>query len=323
MIKVLIISAGHNEINGGIERHCKSLIKLFDNDNSISIRYLDDISINKIPIINKYYYNWKELYHRIKKTDANIIHIHGYLHPCVFQVFLISTILNKNVVFSPHFHPFKYINNPFCGKLFYSFFIRPFLNSISTIITLNNDDSYFFRKYHYVMIPHWINTPNKYTGIKRKEKCILFVGRNDNNKGIDHLYQLPINTYEVHCVTNGILQRKDFIQHTNISDYELEQLYHEASVLVVPSKYEAFSLVAMEALIRGCPILISNQVRIADYLDGLSGVKIFNYGDYESFLNSIPIIMQDTVQIEQIYSIFSPARIKEMYKKVYTEAFNK
>ena len=43
----------------------------------------------------------------------------------------------------------------------------------------------------------------------------------------------------------------------------------------------------------------------------------------ESFLNSIPIIMQDTVQIEQIYSIFSPARIKEMYKKVYTEAFNK
>ena len=55
MIKVLIISAGHNEINGGIERHCKSLIKLFDNDNSISIRYLDDISINKIPIINKYF----------------------------------------------------------------------------------------------------------------------------------------------------------------------------------------------------------------------------------------------------------------------------
>lgn len=93
---------------------------------------------------------------------------------------------------------------------------------------------------------------------------VLFVGRNDTNKGIEHLYSLPDN-YRVHCVCKGTVKRNDFILHQNLGDAELACLYRQASVVVVPSRYEAFSLVALEALQYHTPVVISERVRIGDY----------------------------------------------------------
>lgn len=317
MIKILVISAGHNEVNGGIERHCKSLTNMFKNDDVIYIQYKTDLTLKCFPFVHKRYYRWKEICSLVKDCDFDIIHIHGYLHPCAFQLLFISAIYKRKIILSPHFHPFRYIDKPFWGNLYYTFFIKPLLNFVSMIVTLNSDDSHFFRKYNHIMIPHWINSRFTNSNISRKKNLILFVGRNDANKGIEYLYRLPEGLYEVHCVTNGVLQRKDFIQHFNISDDDLTRLYLQASLLVIPSRYEAFSLVALEALVRGCPILISNKVRIADYLDNISGVTIFRYGDYSSFLKMMPLAMDQKVQLEKINDIFSADKIKDVYKKMY------
>lgn len=323
MIKVLLISAGHQEQNGGIERHCRSLCNLLKNSNSISLSILQNNEAFKIPIINKYYYKWSNIWKFIKSSGADIIHVHGYLHPCTFQVFLVAILQKKQIVFSPHFHPFEYINRPILGRLYFTAFIKPLLRFVSAIITLNDDDSHFFRKYNHVMIPHWIDTVVPQNDIKRKKNFILFVGRNDNNKGIEYLYQLPKKKYEVHCVTDGVLERTDFIQYFNISDEELNRLYFEASVLVVPSRYEAFSLVSLEALKRGCPILISDKVRIADYLRGVSGVEIFKYGDYLDFIEKLPVAMSKSVDIDKVNNIFSKENAKKTYLSTYINVFNK
>ena len=53
-------------------------------------------------------------------------------------------------------------------------------------------------------IPHWIvGVPH--TNEERKSNMILFIGRNEKNKGIQYLNLLSsMKKYDVHCVTNSL-----------------------------------------------------------------------------------------------------------------------
>ena len=111
--------------------------------------------------------------------------------------------------------------------------------------------------------------------------------------------------------------RDDFHQHVNIQDSELAKLYAEASLVVVPSKYEAFSYAALEALTHGTPVVMSERVRIADYLHGIHGVQIFQYGNYDDFLKKIESTIGNSVDKELVCNTFSPENIREKYRSLY------
>jgi glycosyltransferase involved in cell wall biosynthesis len=98
---------------------------------------------------------------------------------------------------------------------------------------------------------------------------------------------------------------------------ELATLYAKASLVVIPSKYEAFSYAALEALSYGTPVLLSERVRIADYLDGVKGFQIFHYGDHTDFLNKIALSLGMVVETDKIKKIFDPEMIKEHYRSIY------
>ena len=142
--------------------------------------------------------------------------------------------------------------------------------------------------------------------------------RNNENKGLEHLYQLP-SIYQVHCVTKGPLKRHDFILHERISDTELNKLYDETSAVIVPSRYEAFSLVALEALSHHTPIIISDRVRIGDYLTGGKGYKIFKYHNYDDFNQSVKEILSsnDIINYNKLLSPFNATLVREKYYHIY------
>jgi glycosyltransferase involved in cell wall biosynthesis len=173
------------------------------------------------------------------------------------------------------------------------------------------------------LIPHWI-TNNSFPSPKptNDPKMLLFVGRNEKNKGIDHLYTLPKHKYNVHCVTNKKLERNDFTYHINIENNELSSLYNKASLVIVPSKYEAFSLVALEALSHETPVLASDRVRIADHIHGCSGFIVFNYDDYSDFIDKIESAQNLYVDSSKIKNIFSAEKALERYTKIYREVMN-
>ena len=149
---------------------------------------------------------------------------------------------------------------------------------------------------------------------------VLFVGRvNDPVKGFDYLYYLPEGVYEIHCVGYGDIREKrsDITQHVNISDSELYNLYAEASLLVVPSSYEAFSYVTIESMSYGTPAVISDKVRVADYLDGIEGYSIFNLGDREDFVNKVRDTIGVFVDREKILERFNINTIRNQYRIIY------
>lgn len=322
MIKIALIrNVSPNNLFGGIRKHCQDLYSLFQDDKDIFIEPIENISGGYISLINKRFFHFKALYKYLKHSDCDIVHIHGFMSLDVCQTILMAKLLGKTIVYSPHFHPFAYLQNPNRGKIYFHVFIRPLLRFVSAIVTISTTDSLFFEKYHktVIRIPHQFDSSQMtYTPCEKNKNMILFVGRNEENKGLNHLYQLPPK-YEVHCVTKGKLFRSDFILHSNISNEELGKLYDNASLVVIPSRYEAFSYVALEAFAHGTPVVMSDTVCISDYLDGLSGYHTFKYGDIKAFIKVVDNTIGTRVDRENVLSKFEKSKIKQMYKEVYKQ----
>ncbi|MDT3388032.1 MAG: glycosyltransferase family 4 protein [Bacteroidota bacterium] len=320
MKKVLILRRNPVSANDGTANYCIALHELYAND--ANIRVLD---IKNYPtrhsFLFKYYYKYRPLKREI--VDADIIHINGYTAMGTVQAMYWARQARKRVVYTAHWHPFENLSHPILGKIFFDTFVRRAIKKcVDIIVTINNEDFHFF-SYTYpntVRIPHWYKPKAISTDVARKSNMLLFIGRVDDKvKGIEHLYALQEGEFDIHCVGNGLLiERSDMTQHKNIPDSELIRLYAQAALVVIPSKYEAFSYVALEALSYGTPVVMSDRVRIADYLDDMKGYSVFHYSDMNDFYEKITNTIGTTVDKDRVNKIFSSINIKQCYDKVYT-----
>lgn len=303
----------------GTATYCQLLFDFFHDDKDCMAEEIKDYPEIKSRIFH-YYYKPKALSAAIKKAD--IIHINGYTAMGTVQALITAKLLHKSIVYTAHWHPFNRLRHPLFGKLFFNLFLKNTIKHCATAVTaINNEDFAYFKSFHnnVVKIPHWYKPQNIETNVKKKKNMILFVGRTDDPvKGFQHLYSLPEGKFEIHCVGKGkIKHRSDITQHINIPNEELTLLYAQASLVVVPSKYEAFSYVTLESLCYGTPVVMSENVRIADHLKDAKGYSIFKYGDNNDFLRKINETIGKDVEITKIMSIFNPEKIRLAYKELY------
>lgn len=304
-------------VPGGTDNYCKALYRMFRDDTSCRSMPIEDYPTLPSRLFH-YYYKPTPLKNAIRQ--AGVVHINGYTAFGTIQALFYARRMKKRVVYTAHWHPFRHLRHPKAGRLFFCMLKSFIRHCADAVVTINEEDTGFFRSFHpcVVQIPHWLTMSPPDSTVERKKDMILFVGRlNDPVKGIEHLYHLPIGKYEVHCVGPGKVERSDFIHYPSVAQDELRDLYRQAALVVIPSKYEAFSYVALEALWNGTPVLMSNNVRIADYLRGVSGHSIFRYGSYDEFLAAIDSCMEQKVDTERVKAIFDPRLIKQKYSHVY------
>jgi len=99
----------------------------------------------------------------------------------------------------------------------------------------------------------------------------------------------------------------------NVPHADVQRMITEASLVVVPSLFESFSFVAAEALLRGVPVIVSEQVGIAEHVQGLKMVPV---GDVKSLaaaqlevLDDVAAARRQTVACrERMLEACSPAR---------------
>ncbi len=318
MIKILQI---RQNMKGGTDNYCRGLQRLLSHDDDCRVLPVTDIPQQPSRLYH-YYYRDCDLEPFIAKAD--IVHVNGYTAQGTIDAMRMAHRMGKKVVYTAHFHPFCYLGHPLAGRLFFYLKMRHAIQSYADVVTtINNEDTYFFKSIHkrVIQIPHWNNSENhtQYPA-ERNPKMILFVGRIDDHvKGFQQLAALPENCYDIHCVGNGDMpfKRADITRHSNISSEELQQLYQQAGLLVVPSKYEAFSFVTLEAMVQGTPVVMSDRVRIADYLSDIGGYAIYRYGDTCDFIDKVEQTIDTKVDIAAICQRFDPQRIIGEYKRLY------
>jgi glycosyltransferase involved in cell wall biosynthesis len=325
-IKISLVRSPIFNKYGGIEKHCAELINLFSKKNDEFELSTLNIKSKKLKLFKKFTYDWDDFKNKLKRSNCDIVHIHGFASPIIPRAIAISKQFNKKIIYTPHYHPFETLRNPLLAKLFFYTMLKPKIKYLSRIITINNDEFVFFNRFfnRVSQIPHWITEDTStYPPYPKDHKMLLFVGRNEKNKGIDHLYNLPKNKYNMHCVTNKKLNRSDFTYHKNIENDKLDILYKKTSLVIIPSRYEAFSLVALEALSHGTPVLVSDKVRIADHLHECDGFFVFKYGDYNDFMLKIEQAKNSQTNSLKIKNIFSAGKALENYSKIYQMVMRK
>jgi glycosyltransferase involved in cell wall biosynthesis len=275
-----------------------------------------------------YYYRDKDLEPYI--AEADIVHCNGYTAQGTIDAMRMAHRMGKKVVYTAHFHPFRYLGHPLAGRLFFYLKMKPAIQRYADVVTtINDEDTRFFQAIHprVVQIPHWNmaaadHLPSNITHLPSpiSHQAILFVGRLDDHvKGYVQLAALPEGRYAIHCVGSGNppFTRADITRHAHLSALELQQLYRQAALLVIPSKYEAFSFVALEALAQGTPVVMSDRVRIADYLNGISGYSVYRYGDSADFVRLVEQTLGTAVDVNAVKERFDPKRIIGQYKRLY------
>lgn len=128
--------------------------------------------------------------------------------------------------------------------------------------------------------------------------AIAFIGRFDRQKGVDILIEAAKSLQQCHfkLAGQGILQhgsQEEIQLPSNIellgwlSSAEVNQLMLESDAVIVPSRWEGFGLVALEAMKNGCAVLASNVGGLADIVKPNENGLLFNPSDPQAIVSAL------------------------------------
>ena len=171
------------------------------------------------------------------------------------------------------------------------------------------------------VIPNGINLSN-FTGIERdydfrrqyamdNEKIILYVGRLVYEKGVQHLIaampKILSNYNDAKLIIAGRggmmdelraeasnLGLNDKIYFTGyLNSKQVQKMYKCADVAVFPSTYEPFGIVALEAMLAGVPVVVSDVGGLDEIVThGVDGMKSYA-GNANSIADSVTALLYD------------------------------
>jgi glycosyltransferase involved in cell wall biosynthesis/SAM-dependent methyltransferase len=162
---------------------------------------------------------------------------------------------------------------------------------------------------------------------KRQEPYVLYCGRIDPNKGCEELFDYFIRFKQqspspLRLVLTGIADvpvrdhpEIDFLGFVSAEDKF--SLMAGASVYVMPSNKESFSIVTLEAMGQRTPVLVNSQSNVlADHVKQSGGGRM--YDDYESFAARLgELLSSDPESVGEagrlyVISRYTPERVREL-----------
>ena len=190
------------------------------------------------------------------------------------------------------------------------------------------------------VIPNGVNL-NMYNGIEKEydfrrnyasdnEKIILYAGRLVYEKGVQHLIsampKILENYHDVKLIIAGkggmedeLKAQVDYLGLGNkvyftgyMQHKQLCKLYKCADIAVFPSTYEPFGIVALEGMLAGNPVVVSDVGGLNEIVEhGVDGMKCYA-GNSNSLADSILTLLFD-YKLCSIVSKNAKNKIKELY----------
>jgi glycosyltransferase involved in cell wall biosynthesis len=183
-------------------------------------------------------------------------------------------------------------------------------------------------------------------GVRDHERLILFIGRLVPQKGVEHMIRAIPNVVKEHPEAKFIIVgegwSKGYLESLTKSigcedrvrflgflpDQDLVELTLSADLLVVPSSYEPFGIVALEGMAAGVPVVASNTGGLSEIIEhDRTGVLVYP-GDPQSIAWGINKVLSDPAYSNyliqnakrRIAEIYSWDAVAEKTLKVYEAA---
>lgn len=252
--------------------------KLSSKEN-LQVHYLNSIEIGHTPIMPSLPLRL------IRDIDENtIVHIHFAIAYSSEIATIISKIKRVKVVSHIHIDPHPSGSLGFLLPAYKRLFWKRLL-PISDVVICPTEDyvniisqKYGVKKDKCVIVPSGINIKKFKVANEHMESNeitnLLFVGRLSKQKAIPMLlgaFKLIKGKYDLtlHIVGDGeertMIEEtiakeniENVILHGRISDEELRNLYKTSDIFILPSNYESFGIVNLEAMASGLPIVASD-----------------------------------------------------------------
>jgi len=243
------------------------------------------------------------LFNYLLKNNYDVVHVHGYPSFQPFITALTHSFKKFPLVFTPHYHPFG--NKP---RIIRVMFDKTFgcyaLSKADVVLAITDYEKELLAKMgakRVEVIPNPLFFQKPLSGFKKKHglsNYILFVGRIEEQKGLQYLVR-AVKGLGLKLVVIGadagyktdvdkiISEEKidNVMMMGKVSDDELRQAYTECEFLVLPSKYEAFGLVLIEAMNYGKPVIASRIGTVQSIVKG-AGLLV-DYGDVNGLREAI------------------------------------
>jgi glycogen(starch) synthase len=85
-----------------------------------------------------------------------------------------------------------------------------------------------------------------------------------------------------------------------LGDDELRQLVHRAGCVVIPSLYEPFGVVALEALAAGAPLIVARTGGLAELIVDTDAGLTFEPGNPEDLAHVVEMVLRDSALAQQL-----------------------
>ncbi|WP_370978068.1 glycosyltransferase family 4 protein [Agaribacterium sp. ZY112] len=217
----------------------------------------------------------------LKESDAQVIHLHGTFAGLIGRV-LRRSAAGRPLVYCAH--GWAYDRGD--GVLRYAYMFVEWLLSFfcDAVIAISEHDAerYVGGRGKLVLIENALADAFDVPPSFPDKKTLLYVGRLDRQKGIDLLvkaYDDGAYDFDLLVVGDSVLAdatintQKSRCQFLGwLSAEQLQQLYGNVSAQIIPSRWEGFGLVALEAMAASKMVLASNVGGLTKLVHGAEGI---------------------------------------------------
>jgi len=265
---------------------------------------------------------WREI------KGADMVFLHTVPYPHNFIAFFLAKFFRKKVVIAPHFHP----THPHYERAFNYWLLR----HCDAVITVSPFEKEYLKGKgiagEKLLVTGNAIHPEDYQpsnleafrlrvernfGLKPEDKVVTFIGRKTPEKGVSHLIEavknllpeIPSKLFLMgpslewyHEIYANLSQeeKQRIIDVGVVSHQDKVNFLHISDLLVLPSRYEAFGIVFLEAWICGIPVLGTTEGAMPSVIsaEGL----LCKFGDVEDLTSKIRTALGDTKSLAEMGS---------------------
>jgi glycosyltransferase involved in cell wall biosynthesis len=308
-----------------------------------------------MPKVMREYWLIPGVFKSLKKTEADVFHVHGYRCLSSFTAISLAHFKHTPILFTPHgIYPPKSFSNTLIKLSFDRTLGRLMLCSADRTIALSEHNRRLLLQMgasadKIVIVPNGVNVET-YRNLQRNAKVLkeldsqgpilIYVGRLDWNKRVEKIVEsmpkilknfpsaklVVIGPDYANCSVALLdLGRKLGVERSlvmtgKVSAERLLELYSVADVFIMPSSYEGFGLSMLEAMICRIPVIVSPAGGPGDILSHGVNSWFLEHATPEEISESVLSVLANRQLREKIVkNAFELIKARYTWEKVVDE----